>query len=116
MKFVSLIVVVSPKRSDEAIELVKENGGGSVIIFKAEHIADKNRFLSVKLLNAKKVSLLMFLLPRKLSLKVIKKLRDHFQTDTKESDAIIFTLPISHIVGIDSEELRKFHNQIRDMV
>ncbi len=116
MKFVSLIAVVPPKRANEAIELVKENGGGSVIIFKADHFSDKNKFIPVKLLSSKKVSLLMFLLPRKLSLKIIKKLRDFFQTDTKESEAIIFTMPISHIVGIDSDELRKFHNQIRDMV
>ncbi len=116
MKFVSLVAVVSPKRVDETIELVKENGGGSVIAFKAEHFSDKNKFIPVKLLSSKKVSLLVFLLPRKLSLRIMKKLRTFFQTDTKESEAIVFTLPISHIVGIDHEELRKFQNQIRDMV
>jgi hypothetical protein len=59
------------------------------------------------------VSVLIFILPRRLSVKVMKTLRNSFDLDNHENSGITFTFPLSHVAGLDTEELHKFEDNIK---
>jgi len=115
MKFVALIVVISTKRKKEAITIAKERGAESVTIIKGKHLGKKFNS-SLKNLMGESVCLLLFLIPRKLSLKVIKDIKKHFCSEKFSKDAIVFTIPLSHIEGLDTDEIHQFENKIRNMM
>ncbi len=115
MKFVALIIITPNKRKKEAIAVAKERGAKSVTIIKGKHLGKKFNS-SLKNLMGESVCLLLFLIPRKLSLKVIKDIKKHFCSDKFSKDAIVFTVPLSHIEGLDTDEIHQFENRIRNMI
>ena len=62
------------------------------------------------------VSVLLFVLPRRLSMRVMKELRIQFNMDTKEGSGMTFTIPLSHVAGLDNDELHKFEDNIKTML
>ncbi len=62
------------------------------------------------------VSVLLFILPRKLSLQVMRELRSEFDLDNPETIGLAFTLPLSHVAGLDTKELHKFEHDIKTMI
>ena len=88
MKFVALIVVISTKRKKEAITIAKERGAESVTIIKGKHLGKKFNS-SLKNLLGESVCLLLFLIPRKLSLKVIKDINEIVDSKYQISDDLL---------------------------
>ena len=57
--------------------------------------------------------MLLLVLPRRLSMKVMKALREAFDLDNPENSGLAFTLPLTHVVGLDIKELHKFEDNIK---
>ncbi len=113
MKFTALIAVIQDKDEEEAIKVAKEAGAGSVTILHGKNIGLKEKKVFFGLTLEENVSALLFILPRRLSMKVMKALRMSFDLDNPEKSGFAFTMPLSHVAGLDTEELHQFEDNIK---
>ncbi len=49
-------------------------------------------------------------------MKVMKALRVSFNLDDHENSGFAFTIPLSHVAGLDIDELHKFEDNIKTMI
>jgi len=113
MKFVALVVVIQDKDEEEAIKVAKEAGAGSVTILHGKSIGLEEKKVFFGLTLEENVSALLFILPRRLSMKVMKALRLSFDLDNHENNGFAFTMPLSHVAGLDNDELHNFEDSIK---
>ena len=113
MKFIALIAIIQDKDEEEAIKVAKEAGAGSVTILHGKNIGLEEKKVFFGLTLEENVSLLLFVLPRRLSMKVMKALRQTFDLDNPENNGLAFTLPLTHVAGLDTKELHKFEDNIK---
>ncbi|NOR55414.1 MAG: transcriptional regulator [Sulfurovum sp.] len=116
MKFTALIAVIPDKDEEAAIEVAKKFGAGSVTILHGKSIGLEEKKVFFGLTLEENVSALLFVLPRKLSMKVMKALREEFNIDDPENPGFAFTIPLSHVAGLDTKELHKFEDDIKCML
>ncbi|RUM69059.1 MAG: transcriptional regulator [Sulfurovum sp.] len=116
MKFTALITVIQDKDEEAAIEVAKGHGAGSVTILHGKSIGLEEKKVFFGLTLEENVSALLFILPRKLSMKVMKALRHEFDIDNPNNAGFAFTIPLSHVAGIDTKELHKFEDDIKTML
>lgn len=116
MKFTVLVTVIEDKYEVQAIEEAKKAGAGSVTILNGKTIGLEEKKVFFGLTLEENVSLLLFILPQKLSIKVMRALRDSFDLDNNDNSNFIFTMPITHLAGIDKEELHKFEDNIKCII
>jgi len=113
MKFVALVAVIQDKDEEEAIKVAKEAGAGSVTILHGRTIGLEEKKVFFGLTLEENVSALLFILPRRLSMQVMKALRNSFDLDDHENRGFAFTVPLSHVAGLDTEELHNFESNIK---
>jgi len=113
MKFIALITIIQDKDEEAAIKVAKEAGAGSVTILHGKNIGLEEKKVFFGLTLEENVSVLLFVLPRRLSMKVMKALRTTFDLDNHENSGLAFTLPLSHVAGLDTQELHKFEDNIK---
>jgi len=116
VKFTALVAVIQDKDEENAIKVAKEAGAGSVTILHGKNIGLKEKKVFFGLTLEENVSALLFILPRRLSLKVMRALRKKFDLDNHENSGFAFTIPLSHVAGLDTDELHKFENNIKTMI
>ena len=116
MKFTALVAVIQDTDEEEAIKVAKEAGAGSVTILHGKNIGLKEKKVFFGLTLEENVSALFFILPRKLSMKVMRALRERFDLDNHENSGYAFTIPLSHVAGLDTEELHTFEDNIKTMI
>ncbi len=116
MKFTALIAIIQDKDEEEAIKVAKEAGAGSVTIIAGKNIGLEEKKVFFGLTLEENISILLFILPRKLSLKVMRVLRKTFDLDNPENSGLTFTVPLSHVAGLDIKELEKFEDDIKNML
>jgi hypothetical protein len=116
MKFSALIAVIPDKDEEAAIEMAKKAGAGSVTILHGKGIGLEEKKVFFGLTLEENVSALLFILPRRLSMKVMKALRHEFDIDNPQNIGFAFTLPLSHVAGIKTNELHKFEDDIKCML
>lgn len=116
MKFTALIAIIEDKNEEAAIAVAKEAGAGGVTIIHGKNIGLEEKKVFFGLTLEENVSLLMFVLPRRVSLKVMRALRQEFDLDNPENSGMTFTIPLSHVAGLDTSELDKFENDIKSMI
>jgi len=116
MKFTALIAVIQDKDEEAAIEVAKAYGAGSVTILHGKSIGLEEKKVFFGLTLEENVSALLFVLPRKLSLKVMKALREEFDIDNPENAGFAFTIPLSHVAGLNTKELQHFEDDIKCML
>jgi len=116
MKFVALVAVIQDKDEEAAITVAKEAGAGSVTILHGKNIGLKEKKVFFGLTLEENVSALLFILPRKLSMKVMKALRVSFDLDNHDNSGFAFTIPLSHVAGLDTDELHQFEDNIKTMI
>lgn len=116
MKFTALIAIIQDKDEEGAIAVAKEAGAGSVTILHGKNIGLEEKKVFFGLTLEENVSLLLFVLPRKISMHVMKALRKEFDLDNPENNGLAFTLPLSHVAGLDTKELHKFEDDIKSMI
>ncbi len=113
MKFIALIAIIQNKDEEEAIKVAKEFGAGSVTIIHGKNIGLEEKKVFFGLTLEENVSVLLFVLPRRLSMKVMKALRTTFDLDNHENSGLAFSIPLSHVAGLDIQELHKFEDNIK---
>ena len=116
MKFTALIVVIGDEHEEKAIEVAKKAGAGSVTILHGKSIGLEEKKVFFGLTLEENVSALLFVLPRKLSMKVMKSLRQECDIDDHNNSGFAFTIPLSHVAGLDNDELHKFEADIKTML
>ena len=116
MKFTALVAIIQDKDEESAIEVAKKAGAGSVTIMHGKNIGLEEKKVFFGLTLEENVSVLLFILPRKTSMHVMKVLREEFDLDNPENSGLAFTMPLSHVAGLDINELHKFENDIKTMI
>jgi len=116
MKFTALIAIIEDKDEEAAIDVAKEAGAGGVTIIHGKNIGLEEKKVFFGLTLEENVSVLLFVLPRKLSMKVMKAIRVKFDLDNAKNAGLVFTLPLSHVAGLDTNELHKFEDDIKSMI
>jgi len=116
MKFTALVAIIEDKDEEAAIDVAKEAGAGGVTIIHGKNIGLEEKKVFFGLTLEENVSVLLFVLPRKLSMKVMKAIRVKFDLDNAQNGGLIFTLPLSHVAGLDTNELHKFEDDIKSMI
>ncbi|UFH58754.1 transcriptional regulator [Sulfurovum mangrovi] len=116
MKFSALITVIQDNDEERAIEVAKESGAGSVTILHGKNIGLKEKKVFFGLTLEENVSVLLFVLPRKLTMKVMRTLREEFDLDNPDNSGMAFTLPLTHVAGLDTNELHQFEDNIKTML
>ncbi len=116
MKFTALVAIIEDKDEDAAIDVAKEAGAGGVTIIHGKNIGLEEKKVFFGLTLEENVSLLLFILPRRLSMKVMRELRLKFNMDSEDNSGMAFTIPLSHVAGLDTKELHKFEDNIKTMI
>ncbi len=117
MKFVALVAIIKEELEEQAVDIAKKAGAGGVTIVKGSAMGLKEKKIFFGLTLEENVSLLFFILPRKLTMKIYKTLIKDLKLDKQEeSGGLVFTLPISHVGGIDVDEIELFEDEIRDIL
>jgi len=116
MKFTALVAIIEDKDEEAAIDVAKEAGAGGVTIIHGKNIGLEEKKVFFGLTLEENVSLLLFVLPRKLSIKVMKAIREKFDLDNAQNGGLVFTIPLSHVAGLDVNELHKFEDNIKTML
>ncbi|MCH9813334.1 MAG: transcriptional regulator [Epsilonproteobacteria bacterium] len=116
MKFVALVTIIPDKDEERAIEIAKQAGAGGATIIHGRNIGLKEKKVFFGLTLEENVSLLLFVLPRKLSMRVMKALRTEFDLDSHENRSLAFTIPLSHVAGLDNDELHQFEKEIKHIL
>ena len=116
MKFTALVAVIEDKDEEAAIDVAKEAGAGGVTIIHGKNIGLEEKKVFFGLTLEENVSILLFVLPRRLSMKVMKAIREKFDLDNAQNGGLIFTMPLSHVAGLDTNELHKFEDNIKSMI
>jgi len=116
MKFTALITIIQDKDEEAAIEAAKEAGAGSVTILHGRSIGLEEKKVFFGLTLEENVSVLLFVMPRKISMQVMRVLRKEFDLDNPETSGMAFTIPLSHVAGLDTKELHKFEHDIKSMI
>ena len=116
MKFTALTAIIAESLEEKAVHSAKKAGAGSVTILKGSSIGLKEKKIFFGLTLEENVSILLLILPKGVSLKVLKALRDDLKLQEEGNNGIAFTMPISHLAGIDIEELHKFEEEIKETI
>jgi len=115
MKFSVLITIIREELEDKAIDIARKNGAGGVTILHGTGIGLKEKKIFFGLTFEGRETVLIFILERKIALKVLKALNVELQLE-KEDHGIAFTFPIEHLAGINKEEILKFQQEIEEEV
>lgn len=112
MKFSLVVAIVSEPLEDTAIDIAKANGAGGVTVFKGRGMGLNEKKTFFGLTYERSESVLLFILEKRISIKVMKALTQELQLEAK-GNGIILTLPIEHLAGIPASQLELFEQQIK---
>ena len=112
MRFAMVIAIVADTLEDKAINIAKENGAGGVTLMKGSGIGlnEKKTFFGLTYERAE--SVLMFILEKKISLKVIKALNRELDLENS-GHGMVVSMPLDHVAGIAQNQVEKFQDQIK---
>jgi len=116
MKFVALVAIVPEEKEEEAIAIAKEAGAGAVTIVHARMLGLKEKKIFFGLTLEENVTMLHFILPRRLSMKVMKALSREMEMENPENGCMAYTVGLDHVVGLNMDELRKFENEVKNLL
>lgn len=111
MKFSLLVAIVENSLEDEAIDIAKAHGAGGVTTFKGTGIGlnEKKTFFGLTYERAE--TILLFVLEKRASLKVMKALHKELKLET-DNKGIVMSLPIEHLTGIAHKQIEAFEGQL----
>ena len=112
MKFVTLTIIASCEYEDALKAVAKKAGasGATVIQAKGSGIQEAKSFFSLTFEGNH--TMLLYILEENLSKHVLKAIKAHIKAG--KSDAIAYTSPIGHIVGLNENILEKFNQTIKE--
>ncbi len=113
MKFIALCAVINDKLEEKAISIAKSAGAGSVTILRGQNIPLNEQKIFMGLTYEESVSMLLFVLPKRVTLTVMKALKNGLKLDSTDN-GVVFTIPLSHLAGLSLDEVDKFKEEIKD--
>jgi hypothetical protein len=116
MKFNALIVIVEETREEEVVKTAKESGAGSVTILHGRNLGLREKKIFFGLTLEENVSVLLFVMPVRVTLRVLRALRSNCDLGNTENSSMAFTIPLSHVLGLDFEELEKFQDEVSHLL
>jgi hypothetical protein len=113
MRFALLVAIVEQSLEEKAIDVAKANGAGGVTSMtgKGTGLNEKKTFFG--LTYERPESVLLFVLEKRTSVKVMKALKDELQLET-ENKGIVMSLPIEHLAGIAPNQIEAFANRLKE--
>ncbi len=113
MKFSVLVAILAEEMEDKAIDIARDSGAGAATILNARGLTadSKKTFFGLTYEGAQ--SVVMFVLEKKLSVKVLKCLTRELDLDNDDR-GIAFTIPLEHLGGIDIREVDQFTRKLED--
>lgn len=114
MKFSVLVAIVPDDLEDKAIEAARSEGACGMTIMSGRGIGNEERKSFFGLTYEGSQSVLLAVLERRLSLRVLKKLQQMLKKEEGDSRGVVFTSAIEHIGGIDLSQVAQFEEQIKD--
>ncbi|GAA0844373.1 P-II family nitrogen regulator [Marinobacter szutsaonensis] len=114
MKFSALVAIVPEDLEQECIDAARELGAGGMTVLSGRGISNTTRKTFFGLTYDGSQSVLLMVLERALSLEVLKALQKVVMPDPKDSQGLIFTVPLEHLGGIDMAQVEKFEQHLKD--
>jgi len=112
MKFSMLVAIVTDDLEDKAIDIAKANGAGGVTSFKGAGIGLDTKKTFFGLTYERAESILLFILEKRTSLKVMKALNRELDLENS-GNGMVITMPVEHLAGIPMKQIEKFEEQIK---
>jgi hypothetical protein len=111
MRFVALAVIASSEYEDRLKKVAKNAGasGATVLQARGSGYEEKKSFFALTFEGNH--TILFYLLEENMSKTVLKALKQEIESDN--SNAVAFTMPISHIVGLNQNLLQAFEENIK---
>jgi len=116
MKFSALVAIVEERHEEETIRVAKEAGAGSVTILSGRTMGLKEKKIFFGLTFEENVAVLLFVLPVRVSFKVLRAIREKCDMDDPQNGNLAFSIPLSHVTGLDIEELHKFKDDVSHLL
>lgn len=113
MKFAVLVAILPEDLGEKAIDAAKLAGAGGVTILDARGVAAKEKRTFFGLTYEGSQSVLLFVLEKTLSLRVMKAIVEALKLK-EESRGVVFTVPLEHLAGIDVGQIERFEAHIKD--
>jgi hypothetical protein len=113
MKFAVLVAILAEELEEQAIDAAKQAGAGGVTILGGRGMGAEEKKTFFGLTYEGSQSVLVFLLERKLSLAVMKRICQDLDLKT-HSKGVVFTVPLDHIAGIDTSQLSRFEQHVKE--
>lgn len=111
MKFAALVAILAEDLEEQAIDSAKKAGATGVTILDARGIGAEEKKTFLGLTYEGSQSVLLFVLEKKLSVRVLKRISRDLDLDS-HSKGVVFTLPLEHLAGIDVRQLERFQQQL----
>ncbi|MEA3373936.1 MAG: transcriptional regulator [Campylobacterota bacterium] len=112
MKFSLLIAIVDKTKADHAIDIAKENGAGGVTHLNGTGLGLNEQKTFFGLTYERAESVLLFVLEKSTSLKVMKALNRELKLE-ELGEGIVLTLPVEHLAGITGKQIEQFQQQLK---
>ena len=112
MKFSVLVAMLAEDLEEQAIESAKAAGAGGMTILNGRGLGAEPKKTFFGLTYEGSQSVLILVLEKKLSLKIMKNLVRDLDL-SNDSRGVVFTLPLDHIAGIDPHQIEQFEQLIR---
>ncbi|MEX0584896.1 MAG: transcriptional regulator [Natronospirillum sp.] len=117
MKFSVLVAIVPDDLEEAAIDAARSQGACGLTLLNGRGIGANERKSFFGLTYEGSQSVILAVLEKRLSLRVLKALQNLLEVDEdggKDSRGMVFTTGIEHIGGIDLTQVAQFEEQIKD--
>ncbi|WP_339806519.1 transcriptional regulator [uncultured Marinobacter sp.] len=114
MKFSVLGAIVPEDLEQECIDTARELGAGGITVLSGRGISNTTRKTFFGLTYDGSQSVLVMVLEKGLSLEVLKAIQKILMPGEKDSQGLVFTLPLEHLGGIDMSQYEKFEQHVKD--
>lgn len=115
MKFSALVAIVPDDLEPDTIAAARQAGACGITLMSARGIGTEEKKSFFGLTFEGSQSVLLIVLERRLSLRVLKSIRTLLMDDD-DSRGVVFSCPIEHIAGLDLTQVHRFEAQIEDQL
>ena len=114
MKFSALVAIVPEDLEQECIDAARDCGAEGITVMSGRGISNTAKKTFFGLTYDGSQSVLLMVLEKGLSLDVLKAVQKVIMPDAKDSQGMIFTVPLEHLGGIDMAQVEKFEQHLKD--
>lgn len=114
MKFSALVAIVPEDLEQKCIDSARELGAGGVTVMSGRGISNTAKKTFFGLTYDGSQSVLLMVLEKGLSLDVLRGIQRIIMPDDKDSQGLVFTLPLEHLGGIDMTQVEKFEQHLKN--